>query len=153
MQGQSLLWLDGTSFGAFDVRGLESPISQMSQLCINKQSDLWTGAWDMNTLQSSRGGTGKGGGRREWSNQHASLRQPLLNTQRCCPTRGANKMREGVKWAGKWCNPVRLEQLEWGLFSWMNERDLSELQLWALTYVRHICTLCLCPNFVAAEAQ
>jgi len=40
MQGLSLLRLDGTSFGVFDVRGLESPISQMSQLCINKQSDL-----------------------------------------------------------------------------------------------------------------
>lgn len=77
MQGLSLLWLDGTSFGVFDVRGLESPISQMSQLCINKQSDLWTGAWDLSTLQSTGGGDGEGNG--EWSDQHASLRQPPLN--------------------------------------------------------------------------
>lgn len=78
MQGPSLLWLDGTSFGVFDVRGLERPISQMSQLCINKQSDLWTGAWDLSTLQSSVGRCWGGSG--EWSDQHPSLRQPPLRT-------------------------------------------------------------------------
>lgn len=151
MQGPSLLWLDGTSFGVFDVRGLESPISQMSQLCINKQSDLWTGAWDLSTLQS----TGEGwGGSGEWSDQHPSLRQPPLHTaaQQGVQIKGGRQ--EGREW-----NEGESDVIQSGLnnyneafsFShgWMKEISLnSSFRSWLsllprhIIFAHHICSPC-----------